>query len=388
MTPSMPPQTPQRRRKIVYLTGTRADFGLMRSTLAHIAAHPALELALVVTGTHLSHSHGWTRADIEAAGFAIDHAIALDVHTRSATAMALAIADCLTGMARYLEQSRPDVLMVLGDRGEMLAAAVAGLHAGVPVVHVHGGERSGTVDEPVRHAISKLSTHHLVATDESRTRLMRMGEDEYRVTVVGAPGLDGLAQAGDVERAAIVSQWGAAFGRPYVLVVFHPVVQQQQEALQQTKVLIEAVNTLGLPVIWLEPNADVGSLGVIAALNQHTLPAGSRRVVHLERRLFVQAMHHAAVLLGNSSAGIIEAATFGTPVVNVGDRQRGRERNTNVRDVPVDPLAIAQALLQALSEGRFPRYNRFGDGQTAARIADWLSQVSLDPRLMDKCNAY
>jgi GDP/UDP-N,N'-diacetylbacillosamine 2-epimerase (hydrolysing) len=376
------------RRKIVYLTGTRADFGLMRSTLAHIATHPRLELALVVTGTHLSHSHGWTRADIEAAGFVIDHTIGLDVQTRSTTTMALAIADCLTGMARYLELARPDLLMVLGDRGEMLAGAVAALHAGVPVVHVHGGERSGTVDEPVRHAISKLSTHHLVATDESRIRLIRMGEDERRVTVVGAPGLDGLAQVGDVGREAIASQWGAGFGQPYVLVVFHPVVQQQQDAMRQTEVLIEAVNTLGLPVIWLEPNADAGALGVMEALNRHALPAGSRRVVHLERGLFVQAMHHAAVLLGNSSAGIIEAATFGTPVVNVGDRQRGRERNDNVRDVPVDPLAIAQALMQSLSVGRFPRHNRFGDGQTAARIAEWLSQVSLDPVWMEKCNAY
>jgi GDP/UDP-N,N'-diacetylbacillosamine 2-epimerase (hydrolysing) len=388
MTLPMTAPAPQRRRKIAYLTGTRADFGLMRTTLAHIAAHPALELALVVTGTHLSHSHGWTRTDIEAAGLVIDHTIALDVQTRSATSMALAIADCLTGMARYLAQARPDVLMVLGDRGEMLAAAVAGLHAGVPVVHVHGGERSGTVDEPVRHAISKLSTHHLVATDESRARLIRMGEDAHRVVVVGAPGLDGLAQAGDVGREAIVHQWGPVFGQPYVLVVFHPVVQQQQHALRQTEVLIKAVNTLGLPVIWLEPNADAGALGVIEALNRHTLPAGSRRVVHLERGLFVQAMGHAAVLLGNSSAGIIEAATFGTPVVNVGDRQHGRERNANVRDVAVDPTAIADALAQSLSQGRLPRHNRFGDGQTAARIADWLSRVSLDPAMMDKCNAY
>lgn len=375
-------------RQVLYLSGTRADFGLMQSTLLLAASHPALQVAVAVTGTHLSAAHGHTVDEIRAAGLPVAAELPLDVSTRTPASMSAAVAQCLQGMGQLLEAQRPDLLLLLGDRGEMLAGAIAALHLGLPCVHIHGGERSGTVDEPMRHAISKLSSYHLVATEASRQRLLRMGEAEARIHVVGAPGLDGLRELAAGPREAALAALGMPAHQPFVLAVFHPVVQQAEQAREQTRSLIAALLQQGLPVLWLEPNADAGALGVLQALDEHALPAGSRRVAHLGRPLFAQAMRHAAVMVGNSSAGIIEAASFGTPVVNIGDRQRLRERNANTVDAPLQSDALQKALAQALNAPRFEAVNRYGDGQTAARIVEHLATLPLDASVLEKTNAY
>ena len=375
-------------RRLIYLSGTRADFGLMESTLQRIAATPGLNVQIAVTGMHLSEQFGKTVDDIRAAGLPICAEIALDTSTRTGRSMALGVADCLRGMTELLAHEQPDFLIVLGDRGEMLAGAIAALHQGVPCVHIHGGERSGTVDEPVRHAISKLSSYHFVATPGSRERLLRMGEEEARVFVTGAPGLDGLAELGAMSRADCLRALGLPAGGTFVLALFHPVVQQAGEAGAQTLALLHALQCVGLPVVWLEPNADAGSLEIIAALEKAALPPGSLRLRHLPRPLFAAALRHCEVLAGNSSAGIIEAATFGTPVVNIGDRQRLRERNSNVSDVPVEALAIEAALHAALSQPRGPCDNLWGDGRAGERIAGLLASLPAGPELLEKVNSY
>ncbi len=217
-------------RRLIYLSGTRADFGLMSDTLKRIAATPGLALQVAVTGMHLSPEHGNTVAEVRASGLPVCAEIPLDMSTRTGSSMAFGIADCLRGMTELLAREHPDFLVLLGDRGEMLAGAIAALHTGVACVHIHGGERSGTVDEPVRHAISKLSTYHLVATAGSRERLLRMGEDEARVFVTGAPGLDGLAELAAMSREDCVRAVGLPDDTPFVLVLFHPVVQQADSA--------------------------------------------------------------------------------------------------------------------------------------------------------------
>lgn len=373
---------------MLYLSGTRADFGLMRSTLQQAAAQPALDVAVLATGTHLSAEHGHTVDEIRASGLRVLAELPLDVSTRSPASMAAAVGLCLQGVAQALEQHRPDLLMLLGDRGEMLAGAIAALHLGVPCVHIHGGERSGTVDEPMRHAISKLSSYHLVATAESRERLIRMGEAPERIHTVGAPGLDGLVELAAGTRSDALAELSMPPDGSFVLVVFHPVVQQAAHAHAQTKVLIQALMQPGLPVLWLEPNADAGARAVLQALDEQPLPAGSRRVAHLGRDLFAKAMRHAAVMVGNSSAGIIEAASFATPVVNVGDRQRLRERNPQVIDVPVQLSDLQAALKQALAWDRAEPANVYGDGQSAARIVQLLTTLPLDAAVLEKTNAY
>ena len=375
-------------RRVIYLSGTRADFGLMRSTLQRIDATGGLALQVLVTGMHLSDLHGRTVDEIRASGLAICAEVPLDVLTRSGGSMALGIAQCLAGATRVLDRERPDLLLVLGDRGEMLAGAVAALHLGIPCVHLHGGERSGTVDEPVRHAISKLSSYHLVATEGSRQRLIAMGEPPERIHWTGAPGLDGLAAFGAMPREECLAALGLVPGSRFVLALFHPVVQQAMQAGAQTTALLQALAAVGLPVLWLDPNADAGSVAVLQALAHGQLPAGSVRVTHLARPLFAAALRHCEALAGNSSAGIIEAATFGTPVINIGDRQRLRERNANVVDVSADTAAIGHALRAALERRHGPCDNLWGDGHAAERTANLLAQLPLGPQVLEKTNTY
>ena len=380
------PNPSAHRRKLVYLSGTRADFGLMKSTLQRLALE--LDLGVAVTGMHLDARYGHTVDEIRGAGFQVCGEIAMDVSSRTPQSMSAGVGECLKGVTELLVRERPDMLLLLGDRGEMLAGAIAALHLGIVCLHVHGGERSGTVDEPVRHAISKLSGYHLVATRESRERLIRMGEASQRIFVTGAPGLDGL----EADAAMDAQECRATLGMPkegaFALAVLHPVVQQAGDAYAQTAAMLQALCAVNLPVLWLEPNADAGSLEVLRALDALALPPGSRRLRHLARPLFCAAMRHCAVMLGNSSAGIIEAASFGTPVVNVGDRQRLRERNANVIDVDNGAEAIAGALRSALAHGRWPCDNRYGDGHAGERIATLLSSLPLDASVLEKTNTY
>lgn len=375
-------------RRIVYLSGTRADFGLMHATLQRIAQTPGLALQVLVTGMHLSAAHGRTVDEIRASGLDICAEVTIDMDTRSAASMSIGVADCLRGVTEVLDRLRPDILLVLGDRGEMLAGAIAALHLGIACVHVHGGERSGTVDEPVRHAISKLSTCHLVATQESRRRLMGMGEEDWRIHLTGAPGLDGLEDLAGMSREECLAALELAPDARFLLALFHPVVQQAGDAHSQTQALLRAVKNLGRPVIWLEPNADFGSLEIVRALNETKLPAGSRRLKHIPRPLFASALRHCDVLIGNSSSGIIEAATFATPVVNIGDRQRLRERNANVVDVPVEAGTIELAICNALRRQRDACDNVYGDGHASERISGVLASMPLQSALLEKINSY
>lgn len=375
-------------RRLLYLTGTRADFGLMQSTLQRVAATPGLQLRLAVTGMHLDPTLGNTVQEVEASGLDIAGRIAFDVSTRSGASMAQGIAACLAGMTRLLQAEQPDALLLLGDRGEMLAGAIAALHVGVPCVHIHGGERSGTVDEPVRHAISKLASYHFAATEGARERLLRMGEEPARIHVTGAPGLDGLRELAALPRAQVLGELGLAPAARFLLAVFHPVVQQAGDAYRQTRTVIEALAQAALPIVWLEPNADAGSREVLRALDEVALPPGSRRLTHLRRPLYAAALRQCELLAGNSSSGVIEAASFGTPVLNIGDRQRMREHGKNVRDVPVEGAAIARALREQLGHGRYGCDNAWGDGQAGERIARLLAALPLDRGLLEKINSY
>lgn len=373
-------------RKIIYLSGTRADFGLMKSTLQLL--DPMVNLSIAVTGMHLEPGFGHTVDDIRCAGLRICGEVPVDVKTRTPESMSAGIGECLIGITALLQREQPDMLVLLGDRGEMLAGAIAALHLGIVCVHIHGGERSGTVDEPVRHAISKLSHYHLVATNESRNRLIRMGERPEAVHVTGAPGLDGLVVLADKSINDVKVALGLPLSQAFILAVFHPVVQQAVDAYTQTTSLLLALQNMGLPVIWLEPNSDAGSSEILKALADTGLPAGSNQLKHMKRDLFCAAMKHCAVMVGNSSAGIIEAASFSTPVVNVGDRQRLRERSANVVDVSPDMHAIDTAIASALQAGKVPCDNRYGDGLAGPRVTRLLTTLVLDRFVLDKSNSY
>lgn len=376
-------------RRILYITGTRADFGLMRRTLQGIAAHPRLELGVCVTGMHLLPAYGNTIADIEAAGLPIVGTIPVTLDGSDGATMAHALAAQLDGMTDLLARQQPDLVLLLGDRGEMLAGALAALHLNIPSAHIHGGELSGTIDEPVRHAISKLAHYHFTSTPGARERLIRMGEWPERIFVSGAPGLDGLTEGIVPDRAGLCRQHGLDPAQALALMVFHPVVQQAADAAAQTHTLLDALQAAGCQILALQANSDAGGQAVRAALEVRAATQTSLRVLtHLPRDTYLQYLASVDLLAGNSSSGIIEAASFGLPVVNVGSRQQGRERSANVIDAECTPAALAQALASALARGRQPCSNCYGDGQASRRIADWLATLPLNAALLNKQNAY
>lgn len=375
-------------RNILYPTGTRADFGLMRHTLERIHQCPNLKLSVLVTGAHLDPRYGETVKEIEAAGLPIGARIPVGLDTDDGATMARAIATELEGIVAALEQERPDLVLLLGDRGEMLAAALAAMHLNIPIAHIHGGERSGTVDEPIRHAISKLAHYHFAATEGARERLIRMGEAVDRIFVTGAPGIDGIETLATASREDLCRENGLRSDQPVALVVFHPVVQRAEEMSAQASDLMRSViDDCGLQGVVLLPNSDAGRDPIRAVLERFESQR-CRLFVHMPRPQFVSWMRAADVMVGNSSSGIIEAASLGLPVVNVGDRQIGRERSENVIDSPVDRGQIGAAIKLVLTGGRGQFNNVYGRGATAERIVELLEGLPLDRELLMKTNAY
>lgn len=375
-------------RRVCYITGTRADFGLMQSTLQLINAHPNLELGVLVTGMHLSSSHGNTVTEIVAAGLTIVARVGVDMSSADGAAMARNIGKMTSEFVDVLETFRPDIVLLLGDRGEMLAGALAAIHLNIPIAHIHGGERSGTVDEPVRHAISKLAHLHLVATADACERLVRMGENPSHVFVTGAPGLDGLKALGSIPRHALCESIDFDPGQKVALLVFHPVLAEAKSAGRQSLDLLEALLAINVQIVALKPNADAGSEFVLAALESLKNHSRIHISTHFPRDVFVSWMAAADLMVGNSSSGIIEAATFGTPVVNVGRRQNMRLRNANVIDMDSGSASVSEILRRAIDIPRSSAANVYGDGQAGVKITDILATVSLHADLLLKCNSY
>lgn len=373
-------------RRICYLTGTRADFGLMTSTLHKIRNEQGLDLKLLVTGMHLSSRYGNTALEIEAEGFDIAARIPIDLDEISAASMAMNLGRMLQGFVPALQSIKPDLMLLLGDRGEMLAGAIAAIHLGIPIAHLHGGERSGTVDEPVRHAISKLAHLHLVATVEARERLVRMGELSHNIHVVGAPGIDELIVMPRFSRASLCLELGFDPDNPIGLFVFHPVLQEAEDSARQVREILRAARDL--QVIALMPNSDAGSEAVRAVLCEFGCNSSITLRTHFHREKYLSWLACCDVLFGNSSSGIIEAASFGTPVVNIGSRQNLRQRNVNVKDVSATESEVYSALTEALLHGRYEPLNFYGDGNAGKRIVEVLNTTPLTADLLVKFNAY
>jgi GDP/UDP-N,N'-diacetylbacillosamine 2-epimerase (hydrolysing) len=372
-------------RRLTYLTGTRADFGLMQRVLEEIAAAPGLELELVVTGMHLSDRFGRTGREVEASGLPIARRIDVPVDEDSGRAMAVAAGLVTSGMADYFAERPRDGLLVLGDRGEMLAGAIAALYADVPIVHIAGGERSGSVDESIRHAISKLAHLHCVAVEDGRQRLLNMGEEPWRIHVTGTPGLAGLRELASVGREELAARYGFDPARPFALLLFHPVVQDAAEAGAQWRSIFAALAGGELQVLALLPNADHGTESIRAAIGE----SGLIPIDHMPRADYVSALRHADFLIGNSSSGIIEAATLGTAVVNVGDRQDGRLRSANVFDAGANPDSIAAAIGRARAFDGAGLVNVYGEPHADRRIRALLEETDLgDRRLRKKVMTY
>jgi GDP/UDP-N,N'-diacetylbacillosamine 2-epimerase (hydrolysing) len=375
-------------RHVIYLTGSRADFGLMRSTLELLNKDFRLHLGVIVTGQHMLYDCGMTVDEVDASGLPVVARIKATPDGGDGGAMSRAIAATLVGVTQVLEHHKPDVLLLLGDRGEMLAGALAALHLNTPIAHIHGGERSGTVDEPIRHAISKLAHYHMTSTEDAKRRLVRMGELESSIFVTGAPGLDGLVIDGSISRAEMFASKGLDPYKELALVVFHPVVQSANLAGDEIKSLLDAVSRQGLQALCLMPNSDAGNHSIRMVYEEYATAGLIRIANHLPRADFLRWMQVADVMAGNSSSGIIEATTFRLPVVNVGARQHAREHAGNVIDCDAITVEIEQALCRALALRGSKFVNPYGNGDAGRKIVDLLATLPLPASLLSKLNTY
>ncbi len=376
-------------RRIGVVTGNRADYGHLLPVLRGIRADPKLHLELFVTGTHLSREFGATEHEIRRNGFLPAAILRVPGYGGTPAAVARGVGQMVRGFASSLETSHLDLALLLGDRGEMLAAAVAATYLRIPIAHLHGGERTGHVDEPVRQAISRLAHLHLTATKASAERLRRSGEEPWRIHVVGAPRLDSIQARPRRPRDEVLKANGLDPGSPLVLVVQHPTARDRTRAGLLYSQTLNAVAGFPASVVVIYPNGDPGSRDMVRTLR--SFAAHHAVTVHrsLPEDRFLDLLSAAAALVGNSSTGIIEAPSLGIPVVNIGDRQQGRERAKNVIDVPYDARSIRRAIARALYDSAFRKQaasgaTPWGDGHATARIMRILKSVPLDARLLDK----
>jgi len=256
-------------RKICYISGTRADFGLMKYALQEIDKDKDLNLEIIITGMHLLSEYGCTYQEIHDAGLSVISKVKVELSGSSGSQMSTALGNQIIGITNALEESKPDLVLLLGDRGEMLAGAIASLHLNLPIVHIHGGELSGTMDEPIRHAISKMSHYHFVATNNSKSRLVKMGEVSDNIFVTGAPGLDEIRTAHLIPQDILFDQYGIDKDKPLVILLFHPVLQQIKDIKEQVIIIMESLLSFNMQIFALMPNSDAGGEVIATILKKY-----------------------------------------------------------------------------------------------------------------------
>jgi len=377
------------RRRIAVVTASRADYGHLYWPLRELTARDDVELKLIVTGAHLSPEFGQTVAEIERDGFPVAARVECLLSSDSDVGMAKTIGVAALSLADTLGALRPDLLLLIADRYELLAPASVALALRIPIAHIEGGEISeGAVDDAVRHALTKMSHLHFTPTEQARRRVLAMGEEPWRVHRTGAPSLDHLRRRQLPSRAELEAALGLDLGRPTVAVAYHPVTLHR-DTIDEADAFFEALVGLELQIAFCFPNADAGSRALIDRARAFCESrAGARLYVNLNHLAYWGLLAQAAALAGNSSSGIMETPSLALPTVNIGDRQRGRERAANIIDAPADAAGIAAALKRALDPAFKASLsgmaNPYGDGRAGERIAEILGKIPLDDRLLIK----
>lgn len=377
------------KRQIAVVTTSRADYSHLYWPLRELAAHPAVDVKVIALGPHLSPEFGLTVSEIEQDGFETAAQIECLLSSDSDVGMAKTIGLATLSLADCLGRMRPDLLLLIADRYEMLAPASVALALRIPVGHIEGGEISeGAIDDAVRNALTKLSHVHFTSTQLARSRVMAMGEEPWRVHCVGAPSLDHLRRSELWSREQLETELAMDLSVPPVLIAYHPTTIAR-DSTREAEALFVALERVPEPLLFCYPNADAGSRFLIERtrtfLETHQ---NAEMFVNLNPIAYWSLLRHAGLLLGNSSSGIMEAASFALPAVNIGIRQRGRERGRNVLDADATPDSILQQIEIAL-QPEFRRSlagmeNPYGDGRAAERIAEVIASVPLNEEMLIK----
>jgi len=376
------------RRKVCVVVNSRANYGRIKSFLRAARSHEGLQLQLIVGASALLHRFGSAIDVMKQDGFEPDAVVHSIVEGETPATMAKSVGLGTIELATHFQSLNPDVVLTVADRFETIATAVAASYMNIPVAHTQGGEVTGSIDENVRHAITKLSHIHFPATERARDFLIRMGEQPETVHLTGCPSIDLLVDLDLSLPQDLFQRYGGVGARidpakDYMIVLQHPVTTEYGEGLDQINQTIEAVDRIGrkgMQVVWLWPNADAGSDDVAKGLRvfrETRHPDYLALIRNFAVEDYARLINNAACLVGNSSSGLREGAFLGTPCVNIGSRQRDRERAGNVIDVPHEADAIESAIERQLANGRYDGSHIFGDGRAGQRIADILSAAPL-----------
>ena len=374
-------------RTVCVVVTARPSYSRIRSALFAIRAHADLRLQLVVAASALLDRYGDMVRVIEQDGFEIDHRVYMVVEGENLVTMAKTTGLGLLELATVLDNRRPDLVLTVADRYETLATAVAASHMNIPLVHVQGGEVTGSIDEKVRHAVTKLADLHLVATEKAAERVRRMGEAPESVHVTGCPSIDLAAEVLRSPRMDFdpFERYGGVgakvdLSRGYLVVLQHPVTTEYDAAQGHVTETLWAVKDAGLPALWFWPNVDAGSDGTskgIRRFRETERPADIHFFKNMQPEDFLRLVANSRGIVGNSSVAIRECSFLGVPAVNIGTRQAGRDRGGNVIDVPYDRTLIGQAIRRHLMAGTVARDTLYGDGRAGVRIADVLARAPL-----------
>ncbi|MGB5717463.1 MAG: UDP-N-acetylglucosamine 2-epimerase [Gammaproteobacteria bacterium] len=375
-------------RKVCVVITARPSYSRVRSVLSAIREHSELELQLVVAASALLERYGNAHLVMEQEGFHIDRRIYMIVEGETLVTSAKSTGFGLAEIATTLDDLKPDMVITIADRFETIATAIASAYLNIPLVHLQGGEVTGSIDEKVRHAVTKLADIHLVASDQAATRVIRMGEREDRVFVTGCPSIDVAASAiadDTISLETIIDRFGGVgervdLGSGYIVVMQHPVTTEYRQSRRHIEETLYAVAASELPTLWFWPNVDAGSdgtsKGIRAFREAHKLPN-----IHFFKNLppedFLMVLHHSRCIVGNSSVAVRECAYLGVPAVNIGSRQSGRDRGGNIVDVDYEREQIRAAIERQISASRPQQDLLYGDGHAGERIAEVLSTVPL-----------
>lgn len=376
------------KRKICIVTGSRAEYGLLYWVMKEIQDDPDLQLQVVATGMHLSPEFGLTYKDIEADGFTIDAKVEMLLSSDTPVGIAKSIGLGVIGFADALDLLRPDILMLLGDRFEILAVAQAALVAKIPIAHIAGGDvTEGAFDEAIRHSITKMAHLHFVTNAAAARRVRQLGENPEHIFNVGSPGVDYIKRLKLLGRHELEEALDFRFKEKNLLVTFHPVTLETQPAVDQFQELLTALDNLGpnFGIIFTKPNSDTDGRAIIRLMDSYVAThPNTRAYTSMGQVRYLSALAQVDAVVGNSSSGLYEAPSFGKPTVNIGDRQKGRLQATSVINCGTEASSIGKAILQALASDCSDALNPYGDGNSSIRIKDCLKRVAEPAALLKK----
>ncbi|MDD9148064.1 MULTISPECIES: UDP-N-acetylglucosamine 2-epimerase [unclassified Sporolactobacillus] len=378
-------------RKILVVTGTRAEYGLLYWTMKRIKDDNELKLQLIVTGNHLAPDFGYTADLIRKDGFDIDEEIDMIVDSNKKSGIVKSMGLELIQMAQAFDRLQPDILLILGDRYEIFVAAACAMMMNVPIAHMNGGESTeGAVDEQIRHAITKMAHLHFPGAEFYKERILKMGEEPWRVFNVGQAGIENVKNLRLLEKEQLMKELRINSCKKIFLITFHPVTLDVENVGQQIENLLSAISNFDATFIFTYPNADFGSRIIINKITKFVSDNVNAYIFYnLGQKRYLSLLKYADVMIGNSSSGIIESPIFKLPVINIGDRQKGRLKNKNIIDTGYEKQCIVKGINIALNDSNFKKNlacidNIYGDGTTSEKVVHILKTSKINKKLLFK----